>query len=361
MTDFISKVTEREEARLRNLPKKGSPSPKKTSSSCASLSGERQALGLAPPCKNYKLLITFQLLEAKLEGYHDCQDRAAVAAVANDLKPHKTAIQEVLSLGASVSKELVMATQAAIKRKEQLKAANEAEKTKKKRKKEPTERNVDGEVFNPFESGQVAEGVLNMPVYTIDKFREQDNVDFAAPFVVGMGLENAELMAFKKGGAEEDSRRCLQMFEREWAQHPLRLSVGRAAKDVMSICNKSALESSIRDLLTPFMKPSDVFANSPEASELDDLFAPQMFGYTMNRTQCTPEIGHLATLRITLSGRREVFCMPTQVMYSTLLSQGLKEPLSIRTAANYLKQVPKRSVRRLVFRGAHLPRHYWPA
>eukprot|EP00959_Pyramimonas_sp_CCMP1952_P470047 9496002-Pyramimonas_sp.AAC.2 len=73
--------------------------------------------------------------------------------------------------------------------------------------------------------------------------------------------------------------------------------------------------------------------------DVKDNLRPHFFATAMNKLQCTPEKGYYSTVRLSISGTREVILVHVGVLADILVSSGMAAPTSVPNMCKCAKQL----------------------
>eukprot|EP00959_Pyramimonas_sp_CCMP1952_P105850 2213163-Pyramimonas_sp.AAC.1 len=257
----------------------------------------------------------------------DATNRQQLSAIADMLKPHKKAIQELVAVTASVAKELSTGITAAKKRMQQERdlAARTAEKASAGKKKttlvapasQLAPQGVRAE--NPSPIGPFS----YLPLDEVKQLVSEPDISFfpkyaageitlTEPLIVSTSSSSPQFQSMTCAMSAENSnplRVARQMFESEWLQHPFRQSAGRAQKAVHAVTASDAASDEVFNAFAQFLDGDVMMLHAKKANDVTkdllDIMKPAFFAGAMNRLHCAPDRGYMTTARMTVVGTRE--------------------------------------------------------
>ena len=300
----------------------------------SALSRFKANLNQSPPCRSYKQLLLITDFEAITEELAAADSPAGLVKVSKSWQVFKQAIKDLTTMGKSSATRLKSAITTAAKeldtqkkRQAQDQAIGTSAKAAKKSKSAPAANQNLADIAHAF--------CTETQTIAVCEFLSSSEVPLDVPVVLTFSPEVAEL----KDGTP--MRNAAEAFGKKFANDPARNDPGRAQR----ACNAETI-AQVDNMLETII-PDVIKSNSEHVGQkLQPIMIPATYAIQKNRQTCSAEVGHVASIRLGLSGSRQVVAahIPTVLDFVKRSNSTVSEELSVKVAYTWLKNATAESL-----------------
>ena len=281
---------------------------------CVAAGSAQERTLVAPPCRSFGDLLTLCSFGPLIENIKKCTTAPQIDQLTANMQKHKVAIVELLGTCKSAASSLKSVVGAWRKQIEQQEQQGQKAKAAAKAK------------ASAAAKGKAAKS--SCPIYDaggaqIPQFLERDleaalaKMDLTMPFLVRLARGNAIFKGVCKSAHED--------FEKKWAKCDQRVDPGRALR----VPKDAEVQSVVGNLVARLL--GDCVRRSPEKFR-KDLCAAYCFGIAANSESVCYEKHFLPTMRINMSGTREVTVIKTSPILDAMRSADANLPSDLQAA-----------------------------